>query len=78
MTRRKINLINWNKICQPLPNGGLGVKHMPSINEVLVMKLAWGLITNKDSLWPQVLKDKYGAGKELLLAVKLKNNSFPI
>lgn len=37
---RKVHLINWDQVFQPLPNGGLGVKHMASMNEALIMKLA--------------------------------------
>lgn len=42
------------------------------------MKLAWGLITEKDSLWVQVLRKKYGVEKEIVSNMKLKSNPFPI
>lgn len=33
---------------------------------------------DRDSMWAQVLRDKYGVGKEMLPTVKLKSSSSPI
>lgn len=56
---RKISLIGWESICQPNDRGGLGLRRMEKMNEVMLMKLGWGLLTQPDSLWVQVLKTKY-------------------
>lgn len=47
---------------------------MWTMNEALVMKLAWGLIKERESLWVQVLHGKYGTGKKMMPTVKLKTN----
>lgn len=75
---RRIHLINWNQVCQPLDNGGLGIKHMKSMNEALLMKLAWGLITEKEALWVQVLRRKYRVKDGTLLRVKIGPRPSPI
>lgn len=54
------------------------MKHMKTMNDALLMKLAWGLITDSDALWVQVLKRKYGAGVELMLDIKLGSRPSPI
>lgn len=56
---RKISLIGWESTCQPNDRGGLGLQRMEKMNEVMLMKLGWGLLTQPDSLWVQVLKTKY-------------------
>lgn len=38
--KRKLHLVNWGQVCQPLANGGLGINHTKSMNEALLMKLA--------------------------------------
>lgn len=65
-------------MCQPLSNGGLGIKNMRAMNDALLLKLAWGLITDNGSLWVQVLRDKYKAGKDLMPSINLKPNPSPI
>lgn len=39
-SRRKVHLINWQQVCQPLINRGLRIKHMKTMNDALIMKLA--------------------------------------
>lgn len=65
-SHKKIHLVNWQQLCQPLSNGGFGLKNMKAMNDALLLKLAWGLIADKDSLWVHFLKDKYKAGKDLM------------
>lgn len=76
--KKKVHLINWDQVCQPLANGGLGINHMRSINDGLLMKLAWGLITEKEALWVQVLKRHYRMGEELWLNLKVGLRPSPI
>ena len=56
--RDKIHLINWNTICKPKEEGGLGIRKMEAMNKAFIMKLAWGML-QENSLWVQFLKDKY-------------------
>ncbi|KAH9751354.1 putative ribonuclease H protein [Citrus sinensis] len=57
---RKMSLIGWDKVCQPKICGGLGLKNLGMMNKALMMKLAWGLVSEPTSLWCRVLYTKYG------------------
>ena len=63
----KLNLVPWNSLCRPKPCGGAGVKLMREMNDALLMKLGWELLSCQNKLWVQVLADKY----------KLNPSSFP-
>ncbi|GJW33357.1 putative RNA-directed DNA polymerase [Tanacetum coccineum] len=43
--------INWNTMCKPKIEGGLGIKSSDSWNISLKSKHMWNIITNKESLW---------------------------
>ncbi|GKF28998.1 putative RNA-directed DNA polymerase, partial [Tanacetum coccineum] len=43
--------INWNTVCKPKIEGGLGIKSLDSWNIALMSKHVWNIITNKESLW---------------------------
>ena len=47
---RKMSLIDWDKVCQPKTCGGLGLKNLRMMNKALMMKLAWGLVSESTSL----------------------------
>lgn len=40
----------WNVICVPKEIGGLRLRKMEDVNQAMLAKLGWKLITNKDSL----------------------------
>lgn len=48
---QKIYLIDLNSVCMPWDKRGLSLKDLRTMNRVLMLKLALGLVTNKDSLW---------------------------
>lgn len=56
---RKLHLVNWNLVCQPKANGGLGIKQAQILNNSLLMKLAWRFSENPQSLWAQLIRSKY-------------------
>lgn len=53
-------MINWDTICTPKDQGGLGFKSLQTINKAYMTKLAWTLISEKDCLWTKVFKAKHG------------------
>lgn len=59
---RKNHLISWDKICSPKENGGLGFRTLHTVNAAYLMKLGWGILTNRNALWVRVLCYKYGCG----------------
>jgi len=57
---RKIAWINWESICTPKEEGGLGVRRVGAFNLYLLGKWCWRMLVEKDGLWYRVLKARYG------------------
>lgn len=57
---KKIHLANGRRLCQPKFCGGLGLKNLRTMNNALLMKLDWGILSSPTSFWVQVLRSKYG------------------
>jgi len=57
---RKIAWINWDSVCVPKENGGLGVRRLGEFNLSLLGKWCWRLLVDKERLWYRVLKARYG------------------
>ncbi|XP_072067045.1 uncharacterized protein [Arachis hypogaea] len=70
---RKIHAINWETLCRPKLQGGLGFRKITIMNEAFLMKLFWRIITQPDALWAQVLKIKYGRGENPFFGVISKS-----
>ncbi|KAH9670553.1 putative ribonuclease H protein [Citrus sinensis] len=60
LNQQRMNMVSWDTLCKPKAYGGLGLKELNVMNKALLMKLSWGIISAKDSLWVQVLCTKYG------------------
>ena len=43
--------INWESVCLPKEEGGLGLRRVKDLNDSNVMKHIWNLFYKKDSLW---------------------------
>ncbi|GKV07784.1 hypothetical protein SLEP1_g19505 [Rubroshorea leprosula] len=60
--RKRINWVNWKKVCMPKECGGLGVRDLEHFNLSLMGKW-WGrLAAKEDGLWRKVIASKYGEG----------------
>jgi len=57
---RKIALINWDSVCVPKKEGGLGVRRLREFNLSLLGKWCWRMLNDKKGLWYRVLKARYG------------------
>uniref|UniRef100_A0A2N9ELJ7 RNase H type-1 domain-containing protein n=1 Tax=Fagus sylvatica TaxID=28930 RepID=A0A2N9ELJ7_FAGSY len=66
----------WIDLCKPLLEGGLGFRAFESFNEAMIAKLAWWVLSRRDSFCVQVLKAKYKVGCNWLLKNPSKNASF--
>ncbi|RYR74917.1 hypothetical protein Ahy_A02g009627 [Arachis hypogaea] len=55
--------------------GGLGIRREQETNQLFLMKLAWGLIYKRDSLWVQVMRAKYARGDIIIPKVHKKTSS---
>ena len=52
--------MNWDRICTPIDQGGLGVRDLISFNKVLLGKWMWRFGLEDSKLWRHVLAVKYG------------------
>ena len=55
-----MSMVGWDKVCMPKNHGGLGFKKIDEMNQALLMKLSWEVVSNSDKLWVKVLCSKYG------------------
>ncbi|KAH9292951.1 hypothetical protein KI387_041863, partial [Taxus chinensis] len=54
----KFHLVAWDKVCTPKSMGGLGIKNIEKMNEALIAKMGWRLLSEKQP-WIDVIKAKY-------------------
>lgn len=62
-TQRKYHLIDWESICKPKEEGGLGIRPLKQMNQALWRKWLWRIGEESDGLWRQVLEMKYGLSR---------------
>ena len=65
MGAHNVHLLAWERVCQPKKNGGLGLRDAKSYNEALLMKLSWEVYCNSNSLWVNVIRNKYKMNGQL-------------
>ncbi|KAG7992074.1 hypothetical protein I3843_02G109700 [Carya illinoinensis] len=58
---RKCHLIKWDKVCNPLSSGGLGLRNLRTFNKALLGKWLWRYHLEGDALWRNTLDAKYGS-----------------
>ncbi|CAL1377016.1 unnamed protein product [Linum trigynum] len=49
--RRRIHLVNWETVCLPKDQGGLGLRSARALNTAYFLKLAWGILKKPEELW---------------------------
>ncbi|XP_058725767.1 uncharacterized protein LOC131597068 [Vicia villosa] len=47
---RKVNWVNWDKVCKPLEEGGLGFKNLRAFNDALLGKWGWKIMCERGGL----------------------------
>ena len=52
--------MNWERVCTPLAQGGLGVRDIISFNKALLGKWLWRFGIEESKLWRRVVAIKYG------------------
>lgn len=67
---RKMAWVAWDKIATPKAVGGLGMRDFMKLNDSLLAKIVWRLLCNPDSLLGKMLKGKYFADNNFLLALE--------
>ncbi|KAF7814780.1 ribonuclease H [Senna tora] len=53
------HLISWNKICRQKEMGGLGLRNTKLVNQAILGKLSWRIITNHGCLMSKMMNKKY-------------------
>jgi hypothetical protein len=66
----------WKDLCLPFEQGGLGFRSYESFNEAMIVKLAWWVLSGRDSFCVKVLKTKYHVGSNWLDSPLPKSASF--
>ena len=60
LTPTKIAWVDWDTVCLPKAEGGLGVRRLREFNVALLGKWCWRMLVDKEGLWYRVLKARYG------------------
>ncbi|RVW22247.1 LINE-1 reverse transcriptase-like [Vitis vinifera] len=56
----KVHLINWQVVCSPKEEGGLGIRKIDLLNKTLLGKWVWRYAYEKENLWKKAIGVKYG------------------
>lgn len=72
---RKPSLVNWATVTSSKANGGLGIRSMQEANLAFLAKLGWRLTNEGNSLWAQVLGNKYLRGDRSVAGIKHRPNA---
>lgn len=65
---RKVNWVNWKKLCQTKELGGMGFKEIEKFNDALLAKQVWRMINNPNSLCHPVSKIRFFPNSSILEA----------
>ncbi|KAK8277284.1 hypothetical protein V6Z12_D10G255900 [Gossypium hirsutum] len=57
--RKKVALVSWSDVCRAVDKGGLGIRRLYDQNMLFLLKLGFNLVTNTNSLWVRILRNKY-------------------
>ncbi|OMO65780.1 reverse transcriptase [Corchorus capsularis] len=74
--KRKIHLVNWEQVCMPKNQAGLGFRASRDVNLALLAKMGWRLMEENDKLWARVMTSKYLRKKEFLKVENKNGGSF--
>jgi hypothetical protein len=71
---KKFHLADWESVCSPKNQGGLGVLNLEFMNDSLLSKWIWN-IENSKGLWQKIIASKYIKGKPLILVKQKQSDS---
>jgi hypothetical protein len=58
-TNKKWSLVNWDKLCMPKRQGGLGLWDSGKLNQVIGAKISWRSLKTPTMAWAQIWTQKY-------------------
>ncbi|KAF6159315.1 hypothetical protein GIB67_032086 [Kingdonia uniflora] len=53
-TKRKGITLRWDKLCEPVKEGGLGIRSLKEVNNAMICKLNW-IFTLREEPWAQMM-----------------------
>ncbi|CAI8602751.1 unnamed protein product [Vicia faba] len=56
-TKSKVIIMAWNTICLPIAEGGLGIRYLCILNEVIDLKLVWNVLNSSNS-WASLHRNR--------------------
>jgi hypothetical protein len=59
----KPHLVDWDSVCSPISEGGLGIWNVRKFNQALLGKWLWRYAHEEDAWWRKVLVAKYGSSR---------------
>lgn len=75
-TSRACSLVKWDRVIQPKSKGGLGIRSAKDMNIAFMTKLGWRMMKEDNSLWANVLVNKYMGGTRDLMNIRTKKREF--
>jgi hypothetical protein len=57
----KLHLVDWDTVCSPISEGGLGIRNVRKFNQALLGKWLWRCAHEGEAWWRSVLVAKYGS-----------------
>jgi hypothetical protein len=57
----KLHLVDWDSVCSPIFEGGLGIRNMRKFNQALLGKWLWRYAYEEGAWWRSVVVAKYGS-----------------
>lgn len=73
---RKLHLINWDTICRPRNEGGLGIRKFKLMNQALIAKKSWRIIQQPQSILAKTYLKILSTGTHSLTQTQTKQLLF--
>ena len=55
----KFHLLHLKHVCEPLNNGGIGIRNFAVFNKAILRKWLWRYASKSESFWRKVIDKKY-------------------
>ena len=59
---KKSHLVKWSIVCIEKKKGGLGLRSISKLNKALLSKWCWWFANEMNSLWKNVIRNKFVEG----------------
>lgn len=76
--RRRIHAVSWETFCKQKKNGGMGVRKLNVMNDAMLGRIAWNIMSKPDNLCSSVLVGKYGRNSNLITERKMVSSDSEI